>query len=285
MNKDIEIKFAKPIGFCYGVRRAIKLAEKALEKFNPVYTLGSLAHNKQLIKYLENKGIKAVKSVEGIEPSAIVIRSHGTGFKTIKELKDSGWTVIDATCPHVKLVHKLANSLYKEGYKVVVAGDKKHPEVIGIVEDVDGEVIVIEEPEDIKELQKANFKKIGMVSQTTQTVQHFESVINALLTRTFEMKIYNTICPATLKRQKATLELAGEVDMMIVVGSRESANTTKLVSLCEQQNTPVLLIDSPDQLNEVDFDNIRKLGITAGASTPNWLIEDVIKSINICIQT
>jgi len=281
MCQNVQIKFSEPIGFCYGVKRAINLAEKALEQSLPVYTLGDLAHNKQLIKYLECKGIKTINSYEGIEPSLIVIRSHGISQAKLKLLKKSGWQVIDATCPHVRRVQNLAISLNKEGYEVFIIGDKKHPEVIGIVENIKGNVHIIQNPDDIVSLGKSRFNKIGIVVQTTQTIENVQSIILKILESqlTLELKIYNTICPATVQRQKSTLQLAKEVDIMIVVGSNTSANTSKLVLICENQGTPVYLAEDVTQIKAKWFKNINLIGITAGASTPDWLIQEVVLKI------
>lgn len=284
MCQNLQIKFANPIGFCYGVKRAINLAQKSLEKSLPVYTLGALAHNKQLIEYLESKGIKTINSWEEIDPSLIVIRSHGIGQRKLQLLKSIGWQVVDATCPYVRKVQKLAASLHKEGYEVFIIGDKKHPEVIGIVENIKGTAHIIESPEDINLFGNAKLNKIGIVVQTTQTIENVQSIILKILKNTSELKIYNTICPATLQRQKSTLQLAKEVDLMIVVGSKESANTSKLVLICEQTGTLVHLVEDSTQIKFDWIKNIGIIGITAGASTPDWLIQEVVLKIKNLIK-
>jgi 4-hydroxy-3-methylbut-2-enyl diphosphate reductase len=265
------IKKAKCSGFCFGVKRAVDSASKM---GGEVKTLGPLIHNPQVIAELEKNNIKAVNSVEDIKEGPLVIRAHGVSDSVLEKAKAKGLKVIDLTCPFVKKVQDYAKELHKGGYKVIVVGEKNHPEVAGIIGNIEGHVI--NGPEDARKL--SNYKKIGVVAQTTQSNENFNKTVEELKKHADEIKVHNTICFETNLRQKHAVELAKEVDLMIVVGGYNSANTQRLAKLCSEiVNTKH--IETADDLDKTILDDVNAVGITAGASTPDKIIEDVIEII------
>lgn len=272
----MEIILAEHRGFCYGVKRAV---EKALSvKGSPdVYTLGPLIHNPQVVEYLAQQGIQLAGNLADIAQGTVIIRSHGVEPGIYTEAEDRGLTVIDATCPHVQKAQRSAHSLLLEGYSVVVIGEKHHPEVQAIVGWCAGQAQVVESVEEAKHIQPTH--KIGVVSQTTFAVRQFEAIVDVLKTKTDDIKVMNTICTATDVRQQAAVKLAQKVDVMIVIGGRNSANTTHLADLCRQAGAGVHHIETARELTAEMFAAVQKIGITAGASTPDWLIEEVYQKM------
>lgn len=270
----MDVRVAAKAGFCFGVRRAIDLAAKtAVEKQGPIYSLGPLIHNPQVVELLTREGIHVIDAIEGVEPGTIIIRSHGVGSRLLETVHKSGFKVVDATCPFVQRAQKLAHDLTADGYQVVVVGDRKHPEVQGIVGWTEGQALVVEDP--VEASQLPSFDKVGVVAQTTQPHSNFEAVVKVLKTKMGEVAVSNTICNAVVERQKAALDLARQVEIMVVVGGAESANTQKLTRLCEQTGTPTYHIETSNQLDSQWFEGLRVAGLTAGASTPDWIIEEV----------
>lgn len=270
----MKISKARHAGFCFGVKRALEVAEQATQGKNlPIYTLGPLIHNQQVVDRLTGQGVQVAKQVVDVANGTLIIRSHGVAEKTLLEAENRGLEVINATCPFVKKAQMHARELYENGYQVVVVGDKKHPEVVGIVGWTNDQALVVESPEEARTLP--NYEKIGVVAQTTQIYSNFAQVVEILKDKCQEIKVHNTICNATGERQKATSDLAQEVDVMIVVGGTNSANTQKLARLCRVTGTPTYLIETAQDLQEEWFDGVQHVGITAGASTPDWIIEEV----------
>lgn len=266
---------AKKAGFCFGVRRAIDIAMQTAAKQNrPIYSLGPLIHNPQVVDELGRKGITVVRRVDGdLEPGTLIIRSHGVAPGLLQAAEDLGFKVVDATCPFVKRAQRLAHELTADGYQVIVIGDREHPEVRGIVGWTGGAALVVENSEEAAALPV--FDKVGVVAQTTQPHSDFEAVVAVLRERMGEVAVSNTICNAVAERQKAVLDLAREVEVMVVVGGAESANTRKLTRLCRGTGTPTYQIETGDQLVPEWFRGVRVAGLTAGASTPDWIIEEV----------
>ncbi len=274
----MKIYVVKQAGFCFGVKRAIRLACDAAEKKNRrVYTLGPLIHNPQVVEDLKKKGVHVLKNLKTLKRGTIIIRSHGVHPQTLKQLKDKPIEVIDATCPFVRKAQKKAKLLYDQGYQVVVVGEADHPEVQGIVGYVNGSALVINRNRLKSKLGK--FKKLGVVAQTTLNIDDFKQVIGRLVENTEELKVCNTICHATARAQKATLRLASQVDMMIVVGGHNSANTSRLAKLCKNYGTPTHHVETVQGLRSSWFKNVRSVGVTAGTSTPDWLIKQVVDRI------
>ncbi|MFQ3548727.1 MAG: 4-hydroxy-3-methylbut-2-enyl diphosphate reductase [Armatimonadota bacterium] len=274
----MKVIIADQAGFCFGVKRALDLVESQIGAQEKIATLGPLIHNPQIVKSLERKGVKIVSSLKDAEKGAIVLPSHGVSQSTKDEAKELGLIPIDATCPFVDKVHKKVQDLSKNGYFVVVIGDSGHSEVKAIMSAAGENAIVINS---IEEAEKFDFKgkKVGIVSQTTQTPERFAEVIGAIAKQASEILAYNTICYATYDRQTAASDLSKRVDLMIIVGGKNSANTNRLAEICQKTGKPVYHIETSDELQKEWFNGVESVGITAGASTPDWIIEDVKNAI------
>ena len=266
----MKVFFAKYLGFCYGVKRAIKIArENAGDK---CCTLGPIIHNPQMVERLRAEGVDAAENLSDIDEGTVIIRSHGVGPKVYEEIKAKGLKIVDATCPHVKKAQLSARDLVNQGYNVVIVGEKNHPEVKSIFEWAAQRTTIIETVAEAENF--ASCKKLGIVSQTTVSSEHFEKIVLQLLRKSGDIKILRTICTATDQRQRAAMELAEKVDVMLVVGGRNSANTTKLAKLCEKK-CKTYHIETSDEISQDWFADSEKVGITAGASTPDWIIKAV----------
>ncbi len=271
----MEILIAEKAGFCFGVKRAFDLTrEAASQAAGPIHVLGPLVHNPQAIALLDKLGVSTASDLEEVSEGTLVIRCHGVPPSVIKEAKDKGLTVIDATCPFVARAIELARRLKDEGYPVVIVGDPEHPEVVAINGATDNQAEAIKEPEDL--VDGHTYKRVGVLAQTTQTLQNLQDCVSKLLERSQEVRVYNTICTATSERQAAALHLAQQVDVMLVVGGRNSANTRRLVEICGDVNARVYHIEEAHEIEPSWFQGAKKVGITAGASTPSWIIEGVL---------
>lgn len=272
----VEIVKAKNAGYCYGVERALKLVEQSLKNSKkPFYSLGPLIHNPQVVKELEEKGIRAVKSLESISLGTVIIRSHGVEPQVLEAAKSKRLNVIDATCPFVRKAQLVAAQLKKEGYTVVIVGERTHPEVEGILAYAGNNAVVIESSREISKKTFSGISRVGVVVQTTQSLEKLRKVVAKLLTFTLELKVFNTICNATRKRQDSARKLAQQTDLVIVIGGKNSANTTRLFQICRKINPSTYHIESPAEVQKNWFKKVKKVGITAGASTPNYLIAEV----------
>ncbi len=283
----VEIIVAPNAGFCFGVKRAVKLAEGSsslTQEGIRVYTLGPIIHNPQEVGRLTTKGVKPLNGEELREGDAIIIRSHGIPPDKERELRERGLRVIDATCPYVKAVHEAVCKLSEEGYFIVLVGEKNHPEVIGTLgylKECGGKGIVVESLEDLKEAFK--YERIGVVSQTTQSEKFFKEVVGELALWVKELKVINTICNATSVRQEDVYRIAPEVDVMVIIGGKNSGNTRRLYSISKSLNPNSYHIETAEELDPSWFEGVKKVGITAGASTPDWIIEQVrVKIEEIC---
>lgn len=285
-NQEKDIKLAKLAGFCYGVKRAVEESIR-IKKENPetpVYILGQLIHNNQVKEHLESLGIQTLKEIPTNIEGICIIRTHGAAPGIKEELENKGCKVLDLTCPDVKRVQDNAKALARDGYKVIVIGKADHPEVMAIKAHADqfAESIVISSRQEAEyNIDKIKrYRKIGVVVQTTQLVENFKQIIPIIAEYASELKIYNTICDATFKRQKAAQELAGNVDVMVVVGSRESANTTHLTEILKPVKQTIHIESKQEIDNYRDLiEKTYKIGVTAGASTPDFVINDVINEI------
>lgn len=273
----MEIILAQHRGFCYGVTRAVQLAEGSLEQKPPICTLGPIIHNPQMVERLKANGIGKVDSLDEMTEGTIVIRSHGVGPQVYRAAEDKNLTIVDATCPHVKKAQQSAKSLLETNDYVVVIGEKKHPEVKSIFEWSNQKAYVVETVEEAKALPEA--ERIGVVSQTTFAGSEFDRITSVLESKCSQIEVKRTICTATELRQKAAVELAKSVDIMIVIGGKNSANTTRLAQLCALANCDTKHIETADELRAEWFEGKAKAGITAGASTPGWIIEEVAKKM------
>ena len=284
-----EITIAKYAGFCYGVKRAVESVNK-LKSQNPdkkIYILGELIHNSQVIGELENSGIHTVEEIPQTNDCGIcVIRTHGQTPQTFKAIENAGLEVFDLTCPDVKKVQQKAVKLVKEGYYLVIVGKEEHPEVTAIkanAQQFGSNIIVAENTEQIKPYEKElkEHKKIGIVVQTTQMLSTLNPVVEYLTSISKELHIANTICPSTSLRQNEAQQMAKENDLMIVVGSKNSANTTHLAQITNKITTTIHIESAAElDLYKDTIEKCKKIGITAGASTPQSLIENVLNYLS-----
>ncbi len=274
----MDILVADHAGFCFGVQRSLEMAEKALGERNELRCLGQLIHNPQVVAELEAKGLRVVASMEEVPvEGAAMIRAHGAGPGTYAAARERNVTLIDATCPFVRRAQRAAAGLAEEGYQVLVVGERDHPEARGIVEHTGGRATVVEDPAEVDALPLKN--RVGVVAQTTQTAEKFTDVISRVVPRVRDIKIANTICDATSQRQAAALEVARQVDVMLVIGGRHSANTTRLADLCSAIGTPTHHIESADEIEPAWLANVARLGVTGGASTPVAAIDETLRRI------
>ncbi|NMS89311.1 4-hydroxy-3-methylbut-2-enyl diphosphate reductase [Clostridioides difficile] len=276
----MNVKIAKHAGFCFGVKRAMKMAWDEVEKNNSgIYALGPLIHNKQAVAKYEEKGLKTVDEIDIIpNHENMIIRSHGVPEKIYKEAKDKKLKIVDTTCPFVKKIHTVVSEYHNKGYEIIVIGDMKHPEVIGINGWCENSAIIIKTVEQMENMELDNSKKYCLVAQTTINPDLYSSIIAKLSDKLEEIVFNDTICSATKTRQESAKELAREVDCMVVIGGRHSSNTQKLVKVCEDL-VPTFAIETKDELDVDMLKKYKTLGITAGASTPNWIIEEVVTFI------
>jgi 4-hydroxy-3-methylbut-2-enyl diphosphate reductase len=273
----MKITTVKSAGFCFGVKRAIDIAFKiAKEKRQGVYTLGPIIHNPQVVAELKEQGIIPIvdfRSRKDIQ--ALIIRTHGIPLHLSKEISSLGLEIIDATCPFVKKAQYYAKLLSEEGYQVVILGEKNHPEVKGIMSYAN-DVIIVNNKSPLPKLKS----KVGIVVQTTQSLEALKTLLSDAIIHAKEIKVYNTICNSTAHRLKETEKIARKVDIMIVVGGKNSANTTQLTRFCKSLRVPTYHIETSSEIKEEWFKGIKRLGITAGASTPEWIIKDVCKNLS-----
>jgi len=270
----MEVILAEHLGFCYGVKRAIEIARQNASSDGSSSTLGPIIHNPQMVERLKNEGVGTVGSLEEMDDGLIIIRSHGVGPKVYEEAESRGLELVDATCPHVKKAQLSAKLLSEEGYTVVIVGEKNHPEVKSIFEWTAQDAYIIETEAEANALPRIG--KLGIVSQTTCSGDRFRSIVSCLLEKSREIKILRTICTATDLRQAAALDLAEKVDVMLVIGGKNSANTTRLAQLCATK-CKTYHIETVEELQDDWIKDVNKIGITAGASTPDWIIKEVYK--------
>jgi 4-hydroxy-3-methylbut-2-enyl diphosphate reductase len=239
-----------------------------------VYTLGPIIHNPQVVKKLRQKGIAPIDSIDAKRNiKALIIRTHGIPLEISQKILSEGFEVIDTTCPFVKKAQYYAKLLNEEGYQVVILGEKNHPEVQSLMSYAGGDVVVVNGEMPLPKLKR----KVGIVVQTTQPLESLKKVLSRTLELAKEIKVYNTICNSTALRLNETARIAGKVDVMVVVGGKNSANTTQLTRLCESLDVPTYHIETASEIKKVWIQNAKKIGITAGASTPAWIITDVEK--------
>lgn len=274
----MDVKIAKNAGFCFGVKRAMNMAWNELEeRENGIYALGPLIHNKQAVSKYEEKGLMTVDDLSNIPSNeSVIIRSHGVGEEVYTKSKERDITVIDTTCPFVRKIHNIAKDFNEKGYKIIVIGDKKHPEVIGINGWCNNEAIIIKTLDEIETMNFESNKKYCVVFQTTINLDLYDSVVDKLSEKINDVVFKNTICSATKERQQSARELAREVDCMVVIGGKHSSNTQKLVNICSDI-VPTFSIETKEELNKDDFSKYKVVGVTAGASTPEWIITEVIE--------
>ncbi len=269
----MQITVAKRAGYCFGVRDAVNMAHSAAEKYGEVYMLGSIVHNEKVVSDLEKSGAKIVKSLDDVpEKSPILFRAHGTVPDLWSDAKSKGMNIIDATCPLVYEIHHEVKKLHDQGRKIIVIGDHGHDEVVAIASQVENSIIVssVEEAKLLKKMKRA-----GVVSQSTQAIENVQSIINILMEKVFDLQFINTICFPTKRNHTEVKELAKINDVMIIIGSFTSANSKRLTKLALELNKNSYQVTGPEDLKAEWFMNKNKIGISAGASTPDYLIKSV----------
>ncbi len=271
----MEIRLAKSYGFCFGVKRAIKIAEDSKDAI----TIGSLIHNNEEIKRLkDNFNVTTAHDIKDINnTSKVIIRTHGITKSDLERLKQMNTQIIDATCPYVKKPQEIVKKMSEEGYQIVIFGDETHPEVKGVKSYAKNSPIVVLSVEELLGIDY--LQKIAVVSQTTRKMSEFLKIINFLVENVREVRIFNTICNATFDNQDAARELSSEVDIMLVVGGKNSSNTKQLFTISKDNCKDCFLIENEKELEKGWFKGKKVCGITAGASTPDWIIKKIIAKI------
>ncbi len=274
----MKIELAKGAGFCFGVKRAVNIAlETARQVDPPVYTIGPIIHNPQVVERLRQQGIIPVAEITDLPPGVVIIRSHGIHPDLLQQIKALGHRVVDATCPFVRRAQNYAEQLHKGGFKTVIVGKKDHPEVEGLLGHSGQKAVVVYNSSELKQL--GGYKRIGVIAQTTTPFSQFQQVVLKLLEKTKELRVYNTTCRSTEKRRKETANLAKRADLMIIVGGKNSANTSRLAELCRQIGTETHHIETAAELSPEWFKGKSLVGVSAGTSTPHWIIDEVINSL------
>ena len=273
----MKVIVAEKYGFCAGVRNAISTAEKVLSEKGRVYSLGPIIHNPGVVERLAKKGLVTVDDVEQIPAGAtVLIRSHGAGSQEMAHLKEKYADIVDATCVLVKRMQQIAMQMEEQGYKVVIVGDQNHPEVRAVVGCTKGAVVVGNE----SDISTIGSGRLGIVCQTTQSPEFFSEMLSAIAKAGFdEMKVINTLCKEAIKRQQAAVELCMKVDIMFVLGGRESANTRKLAELCKKYNNKTFHLQNWEEFDKKQVFGCQVAGVTAGASTPQWIIDDFVEHL------
>lgn len=280
----IDIEVARYAGVCYGVERALGMAEKAADEARkPVNTLGPLIHNPLVVNDLESIGVGTASNVSEVEEGTLIIRAHGVVPSVVEDARTRGLDVLDATCPYVKKVHNAAERLVREGYQLIVVGESGHPEVEGIMGHAGDDAHVVSVPGDLDAIDLS--RKVGVVVQTTQTPGALADVVAELSKRTMDLRVINTICSATQERQDSAAELARRVDAMIVVGGKNSGNTRRLAEICTAACPKTHHIEDASEIETAWFDGASHIGVTAGASTPASHIERAVVRMRSLLES
>ncbi len=275
----MKVRIARNSGFCFGVKRAIKVALKTSENNHEIVTLGPIIHNPQMVAKLESENIFKVDKIEQIKGRPTIIRSHGIKKEILEELEKNNIEIINATCPYVSKTQDYAKSLSEEGYELIILGDRNHPEVKALRSYVNKEVMIVANADELADKQ---FKKVGIISQTTRRVEDLQELVKKIIPKCHEIRVINTICNATTIRQNSTLALAKESDVMIVIGGKNSSNTKMLAKICESF-VKTYHIETVCEIDRKWFKDKQDIGLTAGASTPDWIIVEVYNEILECI--
>jgi len=274
----MKIILAKSSGYCFGVRDAVNAAYDVSKEHGEVYMLGDIVHNESVVQDLEKEGVKVVESLKDIpEDKPVLFRAHGTSKEVWEEAEDKKMNIIDATCPLVHDIHREVKELHTEGRKIIIIGDHGHDEVIGIASQVDNAIIIssIEEAEKLRKTKKA-----GIVSQSTQAIENVQDIINILMTKVVDLRFINTICFPTKRNHQQIKELSIIADMIIIIGSFTSANSKRLTELSLERNKNTYQVTNAAEIDSSWFkNNINSIGISAGASTPDWIISSVIDKV------
>ena len=281
----MEVIVAKTAGFCFGVERAVnQVYDQIKHGSGPIYTLGPIIHNEGVVRDLEEKGVKVLNSeneISALTEGTVIIRSHGVGKHIYDMLKAQGIQIVDATCPFVKKIHRIVQEQNLQGRRVIIIGDETHPEVEGIKGWGDARTMVVKNEEQMEKLPSFTGEKLCIVSQTTFNYNKFKDLVEKFEKKGYDILVLNTICNATQERQVEARRIASEVDAMIVIGGRHSSNTQKLYEICQKECKNTYFIQSLGDFNPECVNSVRSVGITAGASTPNQIIEEVHTNVRI----
>ena len=287
----MEVKLAKTAGFCFGVKRAVDTVYRQIEKEQSdvenekkIYTYGPIIHNEEVIKDLEKKGVQVLRTedaLDGISEGTVIIRSHGVEKRIYDKMEAKGLEIVDATCPFVKKIHNIVEKESREGKHIVIIGSEDHPEVIGIKGWVNGPVTVLKTEEEACTFEVEDNASVCVVAQTTFNYNKFKELVEIIEKKSYDISVLNTICGATKERQTEAKSIAEAVDAMIVIGDKHSSNTQKLFEICRGACADTYYIQTLDDLNMNQLRSVETVGITAGASTPNNIIEEVQNNVRI----
>ncbi|MDO5348558.1 MAG: 4-hydroxy-3-methylbut-2-enyl diphosphate reductase [Lachnospiraceae bacterium] len=281
----MDVIVAKTAGFCFGVERAVNKVYEQIEKTDKqIYTYGPIIHNEEVVKDLEEKGVKVIQSeaeLRKVKEGVVVIRSHGVSRHIYHILEANGVEIVDATCPFVKKIHRIVDEETRAGHQVVIIGNEKHPEVEGIKGWGDAHTVVIETAEEAEHFVPETGKKISIVSQTTFNYNKFKELVEKFSKKGYDIFVLNTICNATQERQVEAKEIASKVDAMIVIGGKNSSNTQKLYEICLRECKNTYYIQTLGDFDPESVNSVRSVGITAGASTPKKIIEEVHTNVRV----
>ncbi len=280
----MNVILAKSAGFCFGVKRAVDMVYKEADRGDtPIYTYGPIIHNEEVVSDLEAKGVRVIEDVDELKDApkgTVIIRSHGVGPSVYREIQKLGFEIVDATCPFVLKIHRLVEQHSREGERIVIIGNASHPEVAGIREwSEDAQTTIIGSREEAENFTVKDGKKVCIVSQTTFNYNKFQELVEIISEKGYDIIVLNTICNATEERQTEAARIAAEVDAMIVIGGRSSSNTQKLFEICKKECNNTYYIQTVKDLDLTCLKSIDNVGITAGASTPNKIIEEVQKNV------
>ena len=273
----MKILLAKDAGYCFGVRDAVNLAYDTAEQNGDVYMLGHIVHNENVVQDLDSAGAKVINSLDDVpEDKPILFRAHGTPVETWDDAYTKQINIVDATCPLVLEIHVEVKKLESEGRRIIIIGDHGHDEVVGIASQVK-DAIIVSSPEEAHALRKT--KRAGVVSQSTQTIENVQEIINIIMTKVFDLRFVNTICYPTKRNQSQIKELANQCDVMIVIGSFTSANSKRLTALAKEKNAHSFQVTCADEIDAVWLKDAETVGVSAGASTPDKIIDEVLTKI------
>jgi len=285
MKWKLEVITSPHAGYCFGVKRSMRLIEQGLACFGaPIYTLGDVIHNPPEVERLKTCGVRPVVSLDDVEErGTLVLRAHGVHPELIREAQQRGIRILDATCPFVRRSQNFVRRFTEASCPVIIIGDREHPEVHGIAGHAGGNAIIVK---DVHEAAAVGpLERAGVVIQTTFARPEAERIVKVLTTRVRDLSVEDTICQATEVRRKATLELAQRVDLMLVVGGKNSSNTKRLYQVCVDAQVAARFVESPEEIDPAWFDSVRKIGLTTGTSTPDWLINAVIERLEEISQS
>jgi len=275
----MKIYLPEKIGFCFGVKRAVVSVEEELKKKRgEVYSLGDLIHNSQVMEELIKRGLKIISDLSGIEGGTVFTRAHGIDHNLIKEAKKRGIRIIETTCPYVLRIQKIAHNLAEKFYHIVIVGSRDHPEIKSLISNTPTKnLYIVRTPEEVSQIPPV--KKIGVLVQTTESLDNFKNIVNNLLEDRLEVRVFNTICRVVSERQEEAKKLARKVEGMIIVGGYKSSNTQKLVKLCQEIGTKTYFVEKKEDIDYQEIMRLNSVGITGGTSTPGKTIKEIKKII------